>query len=76
MDWESLYGSSALYEERLAAAERERYAQRVWANNHAQRRVWLVEWLKWIEEWATRGGRRQAPRPQRLGKFALPNRKS
>jgi hypothetical protein len=47
MDWQSLYGSTAEYEERLREVARENYARRVWANNHRQGR-WSVTWHKWI----------------------------
>lgn len=47
MDWQSLYGSSAEYEERLREVARENYARRVWANNHPQGR-WRVAWRNWV----------------------------
>ncbi len=51
MDWESLYGSGARYEERLREAERERLADRVWARTNASR-PWLgAKLFTWIKEW-------------------------
>ena len=37
MDWESLYGSGARYEERLREVERERQAEQLWASTHPPR---------------------------------------
>ncbi len=47
MDWQSLYGSSAEYEERLREVAHENYARRVWANNHPQGR-WGATWRNWM----------------------------
>jgi hypothetical protein len=46
MDWESLYGSYARYEERLREVERERQAEQLWANTHP-RREWRSYWHSW-----------------------------
>ena len=59
MDWQSLYGSTAEYEERLREIARENYARRVWANNHPQGR-WGIEWNNWMRSlwaWALARGR-------------------
>jgi len=56
MDWESLYGSCARYEERLREVERENYARRVWASNHPRRSWRSVVWLQWLKGLITRRG--------------------
>ena len=52
MDWQSLYGSSAEYEERLREIARENYARRVWANNHPQGH-WGATWRNWMRSLLT-----------------------
>ena len=55
MDWQSLYGSTAEYEERLREIARENYARRVWANNHPQGQ-WGIAWRNWMRSllaWAS-----------------------
>ena len=71
MDWESLYGSCARYEERLREVERENYAQRVWANTHPRRSWRSVAWLQWLGGLITRTGSRSVSYDARFGKLPM-----
>ncbi len=70
MDWQSLYGSNAEYEERLREIARENYARRVWANNHPQGR-WVVEWRNWMRSLLARASARRHQANQHFGKAPM-----
>lgn len=51
MDWESMVGNCAQYEQRLREVERERLADRVWASARSSRPWWGARLLEWMTQW-------------------------
>ena len=66
MDWESLYGSGARYEERLREAERERLADRVWARSQASRPRLGAKLFNWMQNWKVWTGLQRTFENQKL----------
>ena len=71
MDWESLYGTCARYEERLREVERENYARRVWASTHPRRSWRRVAWLQWLKRVVTRRDSRPVSYDTHFGKLTM-----
>ena len=70
MDWESLYGNCAQYEERLRAIERERLADRVWARSHPNP-WWSLAQLKRLRKVLPQGASHQVRYAAHIGKLTI-----
>lgn len=71
MDWESLYGTCARYEERLREVERENYARRVWASTHPRRRWHEIVWVQWLKGLVSRISSRPVSYDSHFGQLTM-----